>query len=182
MSKLGRIPIKVPAGTKVEVEGNFLKVTGPKGELKVLIEKNMDIQIADEEVKIRPTDTKIEYISVTWGLQRALLNNAVIGVSEGYVKELEMVGVGYRAQKEGNNLKLAIGYSHPVIVKAPENIVFEVEENTKIKVIGVDKQAVGQIAAEIREIRKPEPYKGKGIKYKNEVIKRKQGKAAKSAA
>lgn len=180
MSKIGKLPIELPSGVTITQEKSYLEVKGPKGTLKIDKISGIDVDVKDNVVTLSHNSIEPS-MNAYWGLMRALINNAVVGVTEGFTKELELIGVGYRVEKNGQDLKFAIGYSHPVIVKAPEGITFEVEGNTQIKVLGYDKQKVGQIAAEIRAIRKPEPYKGKGIRYKDEVVKRKQGKAAKSA-
>lgn len=180
MSKIGKAPIELPAGVTVTKEGKTVNVTGPKGSMSVDLIGSVDVQVADNEVKVTLNNESETNGYAYWGLVRALLNNAVTGVSEGFKKELELVGTGYRVEKVGNDLKIQIGYSHPVNVKAPEGITFELEGNTIIKVNGYDRQSVGQVAANIRAIRKPEPYKGKGIKYRDEIVRRKQGKAAKA--
>ena len=178
MSKIGKMPIKINTA-KLEVSGNIAKITGPKGSLQINIPATISVETQENEIFVKSNNISQAESRMFWGLTRSLINNAVIGVEEGFKKELELVGVGYRVEKTGNDLKILIGYSHPVIVKAPEGITFEVEGNTIIRVLGYDKQVVGQISAEIREIRKPEPYKGKGIKYKDEIVKRKQGKKTK---
>lgn len=178
MSRIGRMPINVPAGVTVTVNGNTVTVKGPKGTLTR--EFNKDISIAMEDGKIlvsRPSDEK-EHRALH-GLSRTLISNMITGVTDGFEKGLEINGVGYRAAKTGKKLNLTLGYSHPVDVEEPEGITFDVPAPNKIVVKGVDKQKVGQIAAQIRELRGPEPYKGKGIKYENEVIRRKEGKAGK---
>ena len=178
MSKLGKTPVDIPNGVEVTIEDKVVKVKGPKGELTVDRAPLVNIEVKDGQVIFSVEDENVEGAKAYWGLMRSLVNNCIIGVTEGYSKELELVGIGYRVEKVGNDLKLFVGYSHDVMVKAPEGITFDVEGNTKIKVSGIDKQKVGQIAAEIRAIRKPEPYKGKGIKYVDEVIRRKQSKSA----
>ncbi len=182
MSKLGKTPIDIPSGVEVTIEDDKIKVKGPKGELSVNNMPMVNVEVKDNQVILSIKDENEENAKAYWGLVRSLIQNCIIGVTEGFSKELELVGIGYRVEKVGNNLKLFVGYSHDVIVEAPEGITFDVEGNTKIKVSGIDKQQVGQVAANIRAIRKPEPYKGKGIKYVDEIIRRKQGKAAKSAA
>ncbi len=179
MSKIGKVPIQIPQGVEVSVGDKEIVIKGPKGELEVVHFDNINIDIRDKFIILTPKDVESENIMVFWGTQRALIQNAIIGVEKGYEKILEIVGVGYRVVKEGQGLKFAIGYSHPVLVQPPEGIVLEVEGNTTVKVIGIDKQAVGQVAANIRAIRKPEPYKGKGIRYKDEQVRRKQGKSGK---
>ncbi len=180
MSRIGKLPITVPAGVTVKVdEANFVVVTGPKGTLSQQV--NPDITLKQEGNVLtleRPTDAKPH--KAMHGLYRSLVNNMVVGVSEGFSKTLELVGTGYRAQAEGGKkLTINIGYSHPVIKDAPENVTFETPDQTHIVVKGIDKQVVGNLAAEIRAVRKPEPYHGKGIKYADEVVRRKEGKTGK---
>ena len=179
MSRIGRLPVAIPAGVTVEVaENNVVTVKGPKGTLTKELPVEMEIKVEGEEVIVtRPSDLK--KMKSLHGLTRSLLNNMVIGVTEGYQKELEVNGVGYRAQKKGKVLTLSLGYSHPVEMEDPDGVEVEVEGQNKIIVKGIDKEKVGQYAAEIREKRAPEPYKGKGIKYADEVIRRKVGKTGK---
>ena len=179
MSRIGKMPIAIPAGVTVDIaENNKVTVKGPKGELSRVLVPEMSIKIEDNEIKVeRPNDAK--KMKALHGLTRSLLNNMVIGVTEGYTKKLEINGVGYRAAKQGKKLTLSLGYSHPVEMEDPEGITTELEGQTVIIVSGIDKEKVGQYAAEIREKRKPEPYKGKGIKYADEVIRRKVGKTGK---
>ena len=179
MSRIGREPITVPAGVTVTVaEGNVVTVKGPLGELKNTFSANLTIaQEGDKLLVTRPNDEK-ENRSLH-GLTRTLLNNMVVGVTKGYEKKLEIVGVGYRAEKSGTKLTLGLGYSHPVIFEEANGIKFECPDNTTILVKGIDKQAVGQVAAVIRSKRPPEPYLGKGIKYTGEYIRRKAGKTGK---
>lgn len=182
MSRIGKLPIPIPDTVEVLKKEKKILVKGPRGELKVDLIDGISVNVADKEVKVNIESKNLDNGMAYWGLIRSLINNSVIGVSEGYSKSLELVGVGYRVEKQGNDLKILVGYSHPVIVKAPEGIVFEVEGNTVVKVVGIDKQLVGQVAADIRSIRKPEPYKGKGIRYSDEIVRRKQGKTAKTVA
>ncbi len=179
MSRVGKMPIAIPAGVTVELaENNLVTVKGPKGELSRQFAPEITVQVEGNEIVVtRPNDLK--RIKALHGLTRALLNNMVIGVTEGFQKTLLIVGVGYRASMQGKDLNLALGYSHPITYVAPEGITIEVPEQTKIIVKGISKEVVGQVAAEIREFRQPEPYKGKGIKYDNEVIRRKVGKTGK---
>ncbi|MTI94217.1 MAG: 50S ribosomal protein L6 [Firmicutes bacterium] len=179
MSRIGRKPVELPAGVQVTIaEGNMVTVKGPLGQLSEKLPGEMKIEQAENQIVItRPSDHKQH--RALHGLSRSLLANMVEGVAKGYTRNLEMVGVGYRATLQGKDLNLAVGYSHPVVIKAPEGIQFEVPAPTKITVKGIHKQTVGQIAAEIRAVRKPEPYLGKGIKYENETIRRKEGKAGK---
>jgi len=181
MSRIGRKPIAIPAGVKVAVDGRAVSVTGPKGSLMREIPAPINVVVDGERVTVtRPSDSKTN--RSLHGLCRTLVANMVEGVSAGFRKDLEINGVGYRAAKAGNKLTLALGYSHPIEIIPPAGITFEVPEQTKISVLGHDKELVGQIAAEIRSLRKPEPYKGKGIKYTDEVIRRKAGKAGKVGA
>ncbi len=178
MSRIGRMPIAIPAGVTVEIaENNKVTVKGPKGTLERVLPAEMEIKQEGAEIVVnRPNDLK--KMKSLHGLTRTLINNMVIGVTEGYTKTLEVNGVGYRAAKQGNKLNLSLGYSHPVDMVDPEGITTTVDGN-KIIVSGIDKEKVGQYAAEIREKRAPEPYKGKGIKYSDEVIRRKVGKTGK---
>ncbi|SER75893.1 50S ribosomal protein L6 [Lachnobacterium bovis] len=178
MSRIGRMPIAIPAGVTVEVaENNHVTVKGPKGTLERTLSSEMNIAIEEDKVVVtRPNDLK--KMKSLHGLTRTLINNMVVGVTDGYTKTLEVNGVGYRASKSGNKLTLNLGYSHPVEMIDPEGLEAVVEDN-KIIVKGIDKERVGQYAAEIRDKRRPEPYKGKGIKYADEVIRRKVGKTGK---
>ena len=179
MSRIGRLPVAIPAGVTVEVaENNVVTVKGPKGTLVKELAPEMEIKVEGAEVVVtRPNDLK--RMKSLHGLTRTLINNMVVGVSTGYQKVLEVNGVGYRAAKSGNKLTLNLGYSHPVEMIDPEGIESVVEGQNKITVKGIDKEKVGQYAAEIRDKRRPEPYKGKGIKYADEVIRRKVGKTGK---
>ena len=175
MSRIGKAPITVPAGVNVSVDGRDITVKGPKGELKMTVAPNMKVEVNEGVITVsRPNDEKVN--RSLHGLTRTLVNNMVLGVNEGFTKTLEVNGVGYRAAKEGKNLVLNVGYSHQVIMPEPEGIEVEVPNPNQIIVKGIDKQKVGQFAAEIRGKRPPEPYKGKGIKYDYEVIRRKEGK------
>ena len=179
MSRIGRMPIAIPAGVTVEIaENNKVTVKGPKGTLERVLAPEMEIKVEGAEIVVsRPNDLK--RMKALHGLTRTLINNMVIGVTAGYQKVLEINGVGYRAAKQGKTLTLSLGYSHPVEMIDPEGIETTVENQTKITVKGIDKEKVGQFAAEIRSKRGPEPYKGKGIKYADEVIRRKVGKTGK---
>ena len=179
MSRIGRLPVAIPAGVTVEVaENNKVTVKGPKGTLERELPTEMSIKVEGEEVVVtRPNDLK--KMKALHGLTRTLINNMVVGVTEGYQKVLEVNGVGYRAAKSGKTLTLNLGYSHPVEMEDPEGVESTVEGQNKIIVKGIDKEKVGQYAAEIRDKRRPEPYKGKGIKYADEVIRRKVGKTGK---
>jgi len=180
MSRIGKSPVPLPSGVEVKVDGSDVSVKGTKGTLERSFDSRMSFSVSNGAVDVVRADDQRETRALH-GLSRALLNNMVIGVSEGYRKDLEMVGVGYRASLKGKTIELLVGFSHPVNVEAPDGIVFEVPENTKISVIGIDKQLVGQIAADIRKVRPPEPYKGKGIRYAGEHVRRKAGKAGVTA-
>ncbi|MBO4900548.1 large subunit ribosomal protein L6 [Lachnospiraceae bacterium XBB2008] len=179
MSRIGRMPIAIPAGVNVDVaENNTVTVKGPKGELKRTLPSEMEIKMEDGQLTVaRPNDLK--KMKSLHGLTRTLINNMIVGVTEGYEKKLEVNGVGYRASKSGKTLTLNLGYSHPVEMTDPEGIETVLEGQNIIIVKGIDKEKVGQFAAEIRDKRRPEPYKGKGIKYADETIRRKAGKAGK---
>lgn len=179
MSRIGRLPIAVPSGVKVDIAGQDVTVTGPKGTLNLTVSEPITV-VANEDGSIqvsRPNDERRN--KALHGLSRTLVNNMVIGVSEGYIKKLEVSGTGYRVQNKGAGLELSLGYSHPIQVDAPEGIKFVVESPTKFSVEGIDKQKVGEVAANIRKLRKPDPYKAKGVKYEGEHIRRKAGKAGK---
>ena len=179
MSRVGRLPIAIPAGVTVTVTpDNVVTVKGPKGELTKAMAKDINIAIEDNQVVVtRPSDVK-EHRALH-GLTRALINNMVIGVTNGFSKTLQLIGVGYRATAKGKGLTLNLGFSHPVEIDAVEGITFELTDATTIVIKGIDKELVGDVAADIRVWRKPEPYKGKGIKYSDEVIRRKEGKTGK---
>jgi large subunit ribosomal protein L6 len=179
MSRVGKSPIPVPGGVEVEIDGKRVVVSGPKGRLERTLPGEITIRRDDSVLLVeRPDDERQN--RALHGLARSLVNNMVVGVSEGFTKDLEIVGVGYRATAQGpDRIELALGFSHPVAVDAPEGITFEVPQPTRIRVFGIDKEAVGQVAADIRKLRKPEPYKGKGIRYVGEIVQRKAGKAAK---
>ena len=178
MSRIGKKPVQIPAGVDVAVDGSHVTVKGPKGQLELDIYSKLSISLEENMLTVSRPDDERE-TRARHGLTRALIQNMVTGVSEGYTKSLELAGVGYRVQLKGKDLELSLGYSHPVNYAAPEGITFEVPDNTHINVKGINKQQVGQVAAEIRTKRPPEPYKGKGIHYVGEHIRRKLGKAAK---
>ena len=179
MSRIGKQPITVPPAVHVQIEGQTVKVKGPKGELQREVHKDIRLHQDDGKLSVtRPSDSPLH--RALHGLTRALLANMVTGVSTGYSKTLELIGVGYRAQQMGQAIQVAVGFSHPVDFKPPAGITFEVEGTSRIHVRGVDKELVGQTAAEIRSIRPPEPYKGKGIRYEGEHVRRKAGKAGKT--
>ena len=178
MSRIGRQPVTIPSGVTATVEGRSITVTGPKGTLSMTVAEPIIVSQEDGTLVVsRPDDERDS--KARHGLTRTLVNNMVIGVTDGYEKGLEVVGTGYRVAAKGTDLELLLGFSHPVVVKAPEGISFEVESPVKFKVKGIDKQKVGEVAANIRKIRKPEPYKGKGVRYEGEVVRRKAGKAGK---
>jgi large subunit ribosomal protein L6 len=179
MSRIGRLPIPVPAGVDVAIEGRTVKVKGPKGELSHVLAEPItaDRNEAGELVVVRPDDERES--RALHGLSRTLVANMITGVSTGYSKTLEIQGTGYRVQAKGSSLEFALGFSHPVVVNPPDGITFRVEKPTQFVVEGIDKQKVGEVAANIRKIRKPEPYKGKGVRYQGEVVRRKAGKAGK---
>ena len=178
MSRIGRLPIAIPAGVDVTIDGRTVTVKGPKGQLSRELHPDMRVAREDGSIVVsRPTEQKTH--KQLHGLTRTLVNNMVVGVTDGYRKGLEITGVGYRAVKVGEKLQLSLGYSHPVEIDPPSGISFEVENPTRLAVVGIDKELVGQIAAKVRSTRKPEPYKGKGVRYSGEVIRRKAGKAGK---
>lgn len=176
MSRIGKLPITVPANVTVTIENNLVTVKGPKGELTSQINKDMILKLEDGHLTVeRPSDDK-EHRAMH-GLSRTLINNMVIGVTDGFAKTLEINGVGYRAAKQGENINFTLGFSHPVVKEPPAGITFEVPAPNKIVVKGANKETVGAVAADIRTLRPPEPYKGKGIRYEGEVVRRKAGKA-----
>ncbi|MFI9720367.1 50S ribosomal protein L6 [Streptomyces sp. NPDC052396] len=179
MSRIGKLPIQVPAGVDVTIDGRSVQVKGPKGALSLNLSAPIEIAKGEDGVLnvIRPNDERQN--KALHGLSRTLVANMITGVTQGYSKKLEISGVGYRVQAKGSNLEFALGYSHPILVEAPEGITFKVESPTKLTVEGIDKQKVGEVAANIRKLRKPDPYKAKGVKYEGEVIRRKVGKAGK---
>ena len=178
MSRIGKQPIPVPSGVEAKIDGSTITVKGPKGELTRTLNEVVSVAMEDGFLVVRrPDDTRTS--RSLHGLSRTLVSNMVTGVSEGYFKNLEIVGVGYRAAMKGNDIELQLGFSHPVVIIAEPGITFEVPAPTKITVRGIDKQRVGQVAADIRKWRKPEPYKGKGVRYEGEHVRRKLGKAAK---
>jgi large subunit ribosomal protein L6 len=178
MSRIGRQPIPVPAGVEIDIDGSTVTVTGPKGTLSHTVAEPIMVERSDGTLVLtRPDDENRS--RALHGLSRTLVANMVTGVTAGYSKTLEIVGTGYRVQARGNDLEFALGFSHPVVVTAPEGIRFEVQTPTRFVVHGIDKQLVGEVAANIRKLRKPEPYKGKGVRYQGEVVRRKVGKAGK---
>jgi large subunit ribosomal protein L6 len=178
MSRIGRLPIDIPAGVDVKIDGQAVTVKGPKGELSLTVAQPIAVKLEENQVLVtRPDDERTS--RSLHGLTRTLINNQIIGVTQGYSKGLEIVGTGYRVAQKGSSIEFALGFSHPVTVEPPAGITLTVEGNNKITVAGIDKQAVGETAANIRKIKKPEPYKGKGIRYAGEVVRRKAGKAGK---
>ena len=178
MSRIGKVPVPVPAGVDVTIDGRAVTVKGPKGSLNHTIAAPITAALDEGTIVVTRPDEERESRSLH-GLTRTLLSNMVTGVTEGYTKALEIVGTGYRVQAKGSNLEFALGFSHPVVINAPDGITFAVESPTKFSVSGIDKQQVGEVAANIRKIRKPEPYKGKGVRYAGEQVRRKAGKAGK---
>jgi large subunit ribosomal protein L6 len=178
MSRIGKLPIPVPAGVEVKIDGNNVEVKGPKGSLSLVVAEPIKVALEDGNVVVTRPDDERNSRSLH-GLTRTLIANQIHGVTQGFSKGLEIVGTGYRVTAKGSDLEFALGYSHPILVQPPKGITFTVEGNTKVVVSGIDKQAVGEVAANIRKLRKPEPYKGKGVRYAGEVIRRKAGKAGK---
>ncbi|PPH91916.1 50S ribosomal protein L6 [Rathayibacter sp. AY1D5] len=178
MSRIGRLPIEIPAGVDVSVAGSAVTVKGPKGELTVSVASPIQVSVENGQVLVSRPDDERESRSLH-GLTRTLIANDIIGVTQGYSKGLEVVGTGYRVLAKGSDIEFALGFSHPVVVTPPAGISFTVEGNNKLTVRGISKQAVGEVAANIRKIRKPEPYKGKGVRYAGEVVRRKAGKSGK---
>ena len=178
MSRIGKKAVAIPSGVTVTLDGQTVAVKGPKGELSLVVAEPIRVALEDGQVLVtRPDDERAS--RALHGLTRTLINNDIVGVTEGYAKQLEVVGTGYRVQQKGAGLELALGFSHPVFFDAPEGVTLAVEGNTKISVSGISKQAVGEVAANIRKLKKPEPYKGKGIRYAGENVRRKAGKAGK---
>jgi len=178
MSRIGRLPISIPSGVDIAIDGQDVSVKGPKGQLSLTIAEPITVERADAELRVtRPSDEG--KVRALHGLSRTLIANMVTGVTAGYSKTLEIVGVGYRVQAKGKDLEFSLGFSHPVLVTPPEGITFRVEAPTRFVVEGIDKQQVGEVAAKIRKLRKPDPYKGKGVRYQGEVIRRKAGKTGK---
>ena len=178
MSRIGNKPVQIPAGVEVAVNGNNVVVKGPKGQLELDVFEKLAINVEDNVLTVSRPDDERE-TRARHGLTRALIHNMVVGVSEGFEKKLELAGVGYRVQQKGNSVEFALGFSHPVLIDPPVGITLTVEGTNKLTVSGIDKQAVGEAAANIRKIRKPEPYKGKGVRYAGEQVRRKAGKAGK---
>ncbi|MEV8249309.1 50S ribosomal protein L6 [Microbacterium sp. NPDC076768] len=178
MSRIGRLPIDVPADVTISVNGREVAVKGPKGELTLTVANPIEVAVEENQILVSRPDDERESRSLH-GLTRTLINNNIIGVTQGYTKGLEVVGTGYRVQQKGSSVEFALGFSHPVLIDPPAGITLTVEGTTKLTVSGIDKQAVGEAAANIRKIRKPEPYKGKGVRYAGEVVRRKAGKSGK---
>ena len=178
MSRIGRLPVAIPSGVDITIDGQAVKVKGPKGELSHVVAEPITVEKGDAGLEVkRPNDERQS--RALHGLTRSLINNMVLGVTEGYEKKMEIHGTGYRVANKGGNLEFALGYSHPITVEAPAGISFAVENPTRFSVQGIDKQLVGEVAANIRKLRKPDPYKGKGVRYAGEHIRRKVGKAGK---
>jgi large subunit ribosomal protein L6 len=178
MSRIGRLPVSIPSGVDIKVEGQDVSVKGPKGELSLTIPNPITVEVAEGNLEVKRPDDERDS-RARHGLTRSLINNMVLGVTEGYEKKMEIHGTGYRVAAKGSNLEFSLGYSHPITIEAPEGINFAVENPTRFSVQGIDKQLVGEVAANIRKLRKPEPYKGKGVRYAGEHIRRKVGKAGK---
>jgi large subunit ribosomal protein L6 len=176
MSRIGRLPIEIPSGVDVTVDGSAVTVKGPKGELNLTVARPIEVAVEDGQVLVTRPDDERESRSLH-GLTRTLIANNIQGVTQGYSKSLEVVGTGYRVTARGSDIEFALGFSHPVLVSPPAGISFQVEGNNRLTVSGIDKQAVGEVAANIRKIRKPEPYKGKGVRYAGEAVRRKTGKS-----
>jgi large subunit ribosomal protein L6 len=180
MSRIGKKTILIPESVKVELAGSLLKVAGPKGELSLTIDPEMEVTIVENVITVKAKD-ELKRLYPKWGLTRALINNMVVGVTKGFEVRLDMVGVGYRAKQNGaDGAILTVGYSHPIDFKAPQGVTIQIPDQAVIVITGADRRLVGQTAANIRKIRPPEPYKGKGIKYVDEVVRRKAGKAGKA--
>lgn len=180
MSRIGKKPIPIPKDVKIDIQGNIIKVTGPKGSLTAEKASEINVDIVDKELVLKRSSEE-KKVKALHGLWRALVANMITGVSAGYQKKLEIVGVGYKAEQKGKGIQLALGYSHPIYFSPPDGVKVEVTSPTNITISGIDKHLVGLVAAKIRSFRPPEPYKGKGIKYEGEYIRRKAGKAAASA-
>ncbi len=178
MSRIGKKPVAIPKGVTVQVSDGFLKVKGPKGELSAKLHHAVSVETSGEEALVKIRGNSFDAIH---GLWRALLNNMVNGVTKGFEKKLEIIGVGYRAEMKGSNIQMILGFSHPILFRPPQGVKLETPSPTSIRISGVDRQLVGQVAAKLRAFRPPEPYKGKGVKYENEYIRRKAGKAAAAA-
>jgi large subunit ribosomal protein L6 len=178
MSRIGKMPIPVPAGVEVKIDGQVVDVKGPKGTLSHSVPSPITIVLEDGNIIVTRPDDERNSRSLH-GLTRTLIANNIEGVTKGFTKGLEIVGTGYRVTVKGSGIEFALGYSHPILVEPPSGISFQVEGNTKITVVGIDKQAVGEVAANLRKLRKPEPYKGKGVRYAGEVVRRKAGKSGK---
>lgn len=178
MSRIGKLPIPVPAGVEVKIDGATVEVKGPKGTLSHEVPAPISVVLEDGNLVVSRPDDERNSRSLH-GLTRTLIANNIQGVTQGFTKGIEIVGTGYRVTAKGADIEFALGYSHPILVKAPEGIKFEVEGNTKLTVSGISKQAVGEVAANLRKLRKPEPYKGKGVRYAGEVVRRKAGKSGK---
>jgi large subunit ribosomal protein L6 len=178
MSRIGRLPIEIPSDVTIAVTGRVVSVKGPKGELTLTVASPIEVAVEENQVLVTRPDDERESRSLH-GLTRTLINNNIIGVTQGYTKGLEVVGTGYRVAQKGSSVEFALGFSHPVLIDPPSGITLTVEGNNKLTVSGIDKQAVGEAAANIRKIRKPEPYKGKGVRYAGENVRRKAGKSGK---
>jgi large subunit ribosomal protein L6 len=176
MSRIGKLSVSAPSGVDFRLSGNEIAVKGPKGELKLALTEDVVVKLENKEITVSPRDAADRRSKAMWGTTRANIQNMVTGVTTGFEKNLELIGVGYRAAMKGKDLELSLGYSHPVVYKAPAGITFASAKPTEIKITGADKQTVGQVAAEIRSFRPPEPYKGKGVRKVGEFVRRKEGK------
>ena len=176
MSRTGKLPIETPKGVDVQIAAGMITVKGPKGSLNMPLTDEVSVKMGDDGVQVTPRDAENSQSRAMWGTTRANIQNMVTGVTTGFERDLEMTGVGYRAALKGKDLELSLGYSHPIVYKAPEGITFALAKPTEIKISGPDKQVVGQVAAEIRKFRPPEPYKGKGVRRVGEYVRRKEGK------
>ena len=178
MSRIGRLPVAIPSGVEVTIDGQSVTVKGPKGELSHVVAEPITVEKGDADLEVkRPNDERQS--RALHGLTRSLINNMVLGVTEGYEKKMEIHGTGYRVANKGGDLEFALGYSHPITIEPPDGVTFRVEAPTRFSVAGIDKQQVGEVAANLRKLRKPDPYKGKGVRYAGEQIRRKVGKAGK---
>jgi large subunit ribosomal protein L6 len=178
MSRIGRLPVSIPSGVDIKVDGQDVTVKGPKGELSMTVVQPITVEVNDGSLEVKRPDDERDS-RARHGLTRSLINNMVLGVTQGYEKKMEIHGTGYRVAAKGSNLEFSLGYSHPILVEAPTGINFAVENPTRFSVQGIDKQLVGEVAANIRKLRRPDPYKGKGVRYAGEQIRRKVGKAGK---
>jgi large subunit ribosomal protein L6 len=181
LSRVGKVPIQIPKGVEVKVDGLKVLVKGPKGQTSQDISADIKAEVADDQISFSPLSDSQE-TKAKWGLYRVLVRNMIVGVTAGYTKELDIVGVGYKAELKGKSISVSVGHSHPVIIEPKGGVAFAVQGGSRIVITGIDKQAVGQVAAEIRHVRPPEPYKGKGVRYVNEAVRKKAGKTGATAS